>query len=349
MIWLTWRQFRLQALVVVGAVAVLAVFLVVTGPGLADDYQRYSTEFLKRIALERINGYLYVVGQVLVYAAPPIIGAFWGAPLIARELEAGTHRLVWNQSITRTRWLVTKLAVTGLGAMAVTGVLSLAVTWWADPIDDAINTGQASGLFDIPRMLPPVFAARGVVPIGYAAFAFALGVAVGLVVRRSVVAIAITLAAVIAVQVLSPLLLRTHLMTPAEASVVVTTENMRGFMLSGPEDDAEVVQLEAKLEGQEGFWKISEQTVNAAGVEQKKLPQWLAKCGSPPPNVAPDPSRPTLDACFKRLADEGYRQQIKYFPANRFWDLQWRETGLFLLLAAGLTGFCFWRIRRDLS
>lgn len=348
MIWLTWRQFRLQALMVTAAVAVLAVFLAVTGPGLADDYDRYAGEFLKQISLERINGYLYVVSQVLVYAAPPVIGAFWGAPLIARELEAGTHRLVWNQSITRTRWLVAKLAITGLGAMAVTGLLSLAVTWWADPIDDAIGTGQASGLFNVPRLLPPVFGARGVVPIGYAAFAFALGVAVGLVARRTVVAIAITLTAVIAVEVLSPMLLRPHLMTPVEASVIVTTENMRGFMLSGPEDNAVVKQIEAKLPG-EGFWKISEQTVNSAGVAPKALPDWLAKCGPPPPNVAPDPSRPTLAACFQRLADEGYRQQIKYHPANRFWDLQWRETGLFLLLAAGLTGFCFWRIRRDLT
>ncbi|WP_020390093.1 ABC transporter permease subunit [Kribbella catacumbae] len=348
MIWLTWRQFRLQALMVGAAVAVLAVFLAVTGPGLSDDYDRYAGEFLKQIALERINGYLYVVGQVLVYAAPPVIGAFWGAPLIARELEAGTHRLVWNQSITRTRWLVAKLAITGVGAMAVTGLLSLAVTWWADPIDDAIGTGQASGVFNVPRLLPPVFGARGVVPIGYAAFAFALGVAVGLVVRRTVVAIAITLAAVIAVEVLSPLLLRPHLMTPVETTIVVTTENMRGFMLSGPEDTAEVTQIEAKLPG-EGFWKLSEQTVNSAGQAPKTLPQWLAKCGPPPPNVAPDPSRPTLANCFQRLADEGYRQKITYHPANRFWDLQWREAGIFLLLAAGLTGFCFWRIRRDLT
>ena len=34
-----------------------------------------------------------------------MIGAFWGAPMVARELETGTHRLVWNQSVTRTRWL----------------------------------------------------------------------------------------------------------------------------------------------------------------------------------------------------------------------------------------------------
>ncbi|WBQ06621.1 ABC transporter permease subunit [Kribbella sp. CA-293567] len=350
MIWLTWRQFRLQALVLGIAVAVLGGFLAVTGPGLAGDYQQYAGGFLKQLQFDRINTYLYSIGQVLVYAAPPVIGAFWGAPLIARELEAGTHRLVWNQSISRTRWLVTKLAVTGLSAITLTGLLSLAVTWWSDPIDDAIGAGQAAGVFEIPRMLPPVFGARGVVPIGYAAFAFALGVAVGLVVRRSVVAIAVTLAAVIAIQVLSPLLLRPHLMTPLEASVVVTPENMRGLQLSGPEEDPQVLRIEAKLEG-EGFWKLSERTVNSAGQVQKTLPSYIAECGPPGPRAteAESAGRPPMSRCLQRLADDGYRQQISYHPASRFWDLQWREFGLFLLLATGLTGFCFWRIRRDLT
>ena len=49
---------------------------------------------------------------------PAVVGAFWGAPLVARELEAGTHRLAWNQAVTRTRWLTTKLAVTALGRRA---------------------------------------------------------------------------------------------------------------------------------------------------------------------------------------------------------------------------------------
>ena len=40
---------------------------------------------------------------------PALIGAFWGAPLITREFEAGTFRLAWNQSVTRARWLAIKL------------------------------------------------------------------------------------------------------------------------------------------------------------------------------------------------------------------------------------------------
>ena len=58
----------------------------------------------------------------VVLVLPALIGLFWGAPLIARELEAGTHRLVWNQSITRTRWLAVKLGLTGLAAMVAAGL-----------------------------------------------------------------------------------------------------------------------------------------------------------------------------------------------------------------------------------
>ena len=57
-----------------------------------------------------------------------------------------------------------------------------------------------------------MFDARGIVPIGYAAFAFALGVTVGMLVRRTVPAMAITLAVFVAVQVAMPLLVRAHLM-----------------------------------------------------------------------------------------------------------------------------------------
>jgi len=281
-----------------------------------------------------------------VYAAPPVIGAFWGAPLIARELEAGTHRLVWTQSISRSRWLLTKLALTGLTAVVVTGLLSLAVTWWSDPIDDAVASGQ-SGTF-VPRLWPSVFAARGIVPIGYTAFAFALGIAIGLVVRRSLVAVAITLAVVIAVQVFTPMLLRPHLITPAKSTVIITTENMRGIQIQGSPTDPQVTGLEVELGGA-GDWKLSDQTVNAAGKVQATLPTWFGACAPPPPGAETKEPQQSLQSCFTRLADEGYRQRVSYVPANRFWDLQWRETGVFVLLAFLLAGFSFWRIRRDLT
>ena len=55
--------------------------------------------------------------------------------MIAREIEGGTLPLAWTQSITRTRWLVVKLAVVGLASMVAAGLLSLIVTWWFRAID----------------------------------------------------------------------------------------------------------------------------------------------------------------------------------------------------------------------
>ncbi|WP_405061817.1 ABC transporter permease [Kribbella sp. NBC_01505] len=347
MIWLTWRQFRVQFLVVAAVLLAAAAALAATGPSLLDDYHHLAGDFIKNLGYQRFDPLLYRVGQVLLYAVPPVIGAFWGAPLIARELEAGTHRLAWSQSISRSRWLATKLAVTGLSAVAITGLLSLAVTWWSDPIDDAINAGQSSNTF-LARMFPVTFSARGLVPIGYAAFAFALGVAVGLVVRRTLVALAVTLAVVILVQVVTPSLIRPHLMAPTELNVVATQENVRGFMLTDVQGgDPKVKALEV-ASASIGAWKMHDQTVDKNGTAVSTLPDWALKCGPEIPRGAPNTDADRA-ACFQRLADEGYHQEVRYLAADKFWALQWREFGLFLLLAFGLVGFSFWRIRKDLS
>ena len=107
---------------------------------------------------------------------------------MARELETGTHRLVWTQSVTRTRWLAVKLGLIGLVSVAASGLLSLIVTWWSSPID-RVNMNQFTSVFD----------QRDVVPIGYAAFAFVLGVAGGLLARRTLPAMAATLVAFVTV------------------------------------------------------------------------------------------------------------------------------------------------------
>ncbi len=264
-----------------------AIILVVTGPGLLDSYHRLTDSFLQSLGYEQLNPLLYFVGQVLLYAVPPVIGAFWGAPLISRELETGTHRLVWSQSVSRQRWLATKLGLTGLAAIAITGVLSLAVTWWSDPIDDAVNAGQESNTY-LPRMFPAVFSARGLVPIGYAAFAFALGVAVGLVIRRTLVALAVTLAAVILIQVLTPTLIRPNLMAPTESYLTVSLDNLRGFMLSGDTKPPQVKAIEV-ASGSVAAWKLSDQTVDKNGNKVTTLPSWMIDCEPGPPNA--DPAR----------------------------------------------------------
>jgi hypothetical protein len=145
MIWLTWRQFRAQAITAAAALAVFAVVLATTGSHLASMYDSsglitchgdtcagLASQFLSQLssgALVGVPGSAYVIlyflSVVVILIVPAITGCFWGAPLIARELEAGTFRLTWNQSVTRTRWLTVKLALIGVAAMAVAEAFSL--------------------------------------------------------------------------------------------------------------------------------------------------------------------------------------------------------------------------------
>ena len=150
------------------------------------------------------NQGLLLMTTVVVLLVPGLIGLFWGAPLVARELDAGTHRLVWNQSVTRSRWLSMSFVLVGLGAALVAALVVWAVDWWSEPLD-------AASLQDPRLPWGMTFAARGVVPVAYAVFVFVLGVTIGMLARRPLPAMAITLAVFVAVQALVPLAVRTHL------------------------------------------------------------------------------------------------------------------------------------------
>ena len=209
MIWLTWRQLRVQAAAVVVGVIAMAVVLASTGPRLAELAKAGVDDVFDKLTSTDVT--LFWAGLVVVAAVPALVGAFWGAPMVARELEAGTHRLVWNQSVTRTRWLTTKLTVTTLVAALAVGALTLAVTWWADPVDGVVSRARGG----LPELLTPVsFAMRGVVPVAYTVFAVVLGVTLGAVLRRSLPAMAVTLALYVAVQVAVPIWVRPHLVPP---------------------------------------------------------------------------------------------------------------------------------------
>lgn len=355
MIWLTWRQSRAQAAMMAAALAALAAILALTGPNLADDYSTGiaacttesdgCSQFVQRFFHDHQGSFLAVTAVVLVL--PALIGLFWGAPLITRELEAGTHRLVWNQTITRTRWLAVKLGLTGLAAMTAAGLGSLAVTWWSGPVDK-------SAAHDFPRLAPLLFDARGIVPIGYAAFAFALGVTVGMLVRRTLPAMAITLAVFVAVQIAMPLLVRPHLIPPKHATIEITVANLDGLRGRPGTGPTEAILRTPDAGAYAGAWVLSGQAVDASGHAIDTIPlSRTGACAPPEGGPAPPPSgaKPgdALSGCFAELKRLGYRQQVTYQPASRFWAFQWYETGIYAVLALGLAGLCFWRIRHRLS
>ncbi|MBC6457916.1 ABC transporter permease subunit [Actinomadura sp. HBU206391] len=360
MIWLTWRQFRAAAAMMFAALAALAAVLALTGPGLSDDYASgiaaCTTEsggcsnYVQRFFHDNQASFLAVTAIVLLL--PALIGLFWGAPLITRELEAGTHRLVWNQSITRTRWLTVKLALTGLAAMTAAGLGSLAVTWWAGPIDKAA-AGNSPGF---PRLGPLVFDARGIVPIGYAAFAFALGVTIGMLVRRTLPAMAITLVVFVAVQIAMPLLARPHLLPPTRSAIQLTDSKIDLIGIRHPGGPLNL-SLEKQVPSDTGAWVLSSRIVDASGktVAGGIIPVSTSSgpCAPRPAGQEPEPrpgqsGHPMLP-CLVELGRLGYRQQLTYHASSRFWTFQWYETAIYTALSLGLSGFCFWWLRRRLS
>jgi ABC-type transport system involved in multi-copper enzyme maturation permease subunit len=324
MTWLTWRQFRIPAASVYLAVAAICVFLAVSGQNLVD-----RTDFSDMDVM-------YGGTSLMLYLLPAVVGVFWGVPLVARELETGTHNLIWNQSITRKRWLTTKLGVGVLAAMVAGGLLSTAVTWWASPIDAA--AAQETEYFAMTRLSPVFFAARGIVPIGYAAFAFVLGIAVGILLRRTVAAMAVTLVVFAAVMIAVPLLVRPYLLPPVEQTITIDPDAIMG--IKG--NDRGVIE-EIVFPKPAGAWMLGNQTLDSSGTAVQPLPN-VGDC-LPAPSAEGPPDLRQIKACIGKLADLGYSQRVTYQPAGRFWPLQWMETGLFLALSALLTWFCFRRIR----
>jgi len=201
--WVSWRQSRASALALVILVALLAAYLIPTGlsqrtafdtGGLARcllpaDQQNHSC----RTALADFYRISNGSGRMLVEylrLVPAFLGVFLGAPLLARELEQGTHQLVWTQSITRTRWVTIRLLLAGLIALAGAQAVSMVITFWRAPLD------QLTGRFD-----PGAYSLEGIVPTAYALFAFTVGTAAGVVIRRTVPAMAVTLGVYLAVRI----------------------------------------------------------------------------------------------------------------------------------------------------
>jgi hypothetical protein len=124
--------------------------------------------------------------QVVVAAGiiiPLLIGMFIGAPLLAREYEAGTFRFAWTQAIGRTRWVVVKLALVG-AALTVAGAAAGALLSWWLSADNLLASAS--------RWQPGEFSATAVTIAGWMLLAFAVGAFAGTLIRRTVPAMAAT-------------------------------------------------------------------------------------------------------------------------------------------------------------
>jgi ABC-type transport system involved in multi-copper enzyme maturation permease subunit len=325
MTWLTWRQSRIQFVTAAIALVVLALAYGLTGAGLNHLYALYGSHPAEFLAQVRTGSYplLYFAGGAVMYLAPLIIGAFWGAPLIARELEAGTHKLAWNQSVTRTRWLLVKLAIGGGAAMAFAGIAGLLLTWWAGPIDRA--GGFPVGTSQLSKFEPMVFGTRGIVPIGAAALAFTIGMCAGLLLRRVIPAMAVTLGLFAGLLVAMPLVVSPHLITPAQYTRPVTVSLTTMAMTGSGEISDPVTNMP-------GAWILTDQIITKSG-SVFALPD------------VPACQTGTQAQCDAWLAAQPLRQHLVYQPASRYWTYQLLETLIWLALAVLLASLTLRRIK----
>jgi hypothetical protein len=312
MIWLSWRQLRTQAFVVFGMLAVLGVILIITGLRLRHAYDVSGIASCSAVGdcdtvinafTSQYSWMQTLLGSILLVLLPAALGVFWGAPLIARELDSGTFRLAWTQSITRNRWLAAKVLVVGSATVAATALLSWLTTWWFTPLDRV-----AGGKFD-----PSSFQVRDVAPIGYAIFAFALGLTLGLLIRRTLPAMASTLVGFIAARLAVTQWVRPRFRTPLHVS---------GPLAEPPAGPGHAVVMPPLMH--QGDWVVSSTLTDPSGhtVDGIRVPM--------------------NSACLTtRTCVQGYTQHLAIQPASRYWPFQWMEAGLFALAGALLIGFCF--------
>jgi hypothetical protein len=311
----TWLQFRVQA--TTGALALLAV--------------------AAAVLIHRDDGSVRTWLGLLVIVTPGLIGAFWGAPLVASEFQDGTFRLAWTQSVTRTRWMAVKLAVVGLASTATAGLLSLVVTWWASPLD---RSNQFA-----------TFDQRDIVPIGYAAFAFTLGVLAGALIRRTLPAMAVTLAVFIATRLAELTWVRPRLLPPVLLNLALnpgSTGYGQAGTLSVLFGSPTLMPNPPNLPN---TWITSTRIVNAHGeglttqVLDSACPGVGRGGGGLGHTKAPQAVVTRLQDCVAKIGAT-YHEALAYQPASHYWPLQWYELAIFLGAALVLAAACLWRIRR---
>ena len=314
MAWVTWRQHRAALGGVAAFLGAFAVYLWLTGLQMHHAEAAYchpagspgcAINFTGRY------GETAIIVSIALQAVPALIGAFAGAPVLARELETGTSRYAWTQGIGRLRWTVGKLVPLAVAVTAVAGAFTVLMAWYNQP-------WVAAG-YVIP-FSARVFDLLGVAFGAWTLAAFAIGVLAGLLIRRAVPAIAASLAAYAGLAFATALWLRERYITP------LVTHN-------------------PSLPG--SAWIISHWYTGRNGkpLSQAAISQILQADHSATNKIGPNTSQTFLNA-VGYLTQHGYTFWVSYQPGSRFWAFEWIEGGWLLALSVLLIAATVWLVRR---
>lgn len=317
--WVTWRRYRVTLLAVLAVLVAVSVELLVTGHRSRTAYAALKActpadsprcRFMDERFHNTYGGGGFLAGVLILL--PGVLGAFAGAPLIAKELETGTFRYAWTQGVGRMRWALSLLLPGALGLALLLLAFGRVVVWHDQPLLDAGIQG---------RMEPPGFSTAGVAVAAWALLGFALGACAGVLWRRVLPAVASAFAVWFGLA-FAATRLRGRYLTPLRTT----------SMELGPKN-LSVSQ----------WW-----THNGARVPNGQIDQTLQSLGAEvsgnavkvhvQPGGGSDP--------IQYLLQHGYTQITTYQPASRYWTLQWIETGWLVGLSALLLGAAFWLLRR---
>lgn len=323
MIWVTWAQHRREALVSGIILTVAAGVLVITGLIMLADFQssgaascappdgRAVGVFAAGTSCEPVVGAFFSRWLTLTQTAslalmtlPVLLGVFLAAPLLSREFEQRTHLFAWSQSITKLRWVSVKLGLFAGVVLVSAAVLTVLVIWWHSPLDRAFYGGPWAA-FDV----------EGLAPIGYAVFALSLGTLAGLVLRRTIPAMALTLFVFVGVRILIAEV-RPHFMTAITSSA---------------------------LDVKQGSWLVSANYYTDAHghhVSFEQVNQMVSVYASTAPKTF------NGSAVMEYLHQQGISLVTDYQPPDRFWTFQLIEAALFFGLALGLIAASLWWLQR---
>jgi len=317
----TWRQHRIALAGVAVLLGALAVWLWTIGTSLHAAYTAAVTchpassaacqnlvNNFNVSATDHTMGGKGAAG-VLLQVLPVLIGAFAGAPALARELETGTFRYAWTQGFGRWRWALAKLLLLAVVLAAATAAFGALVSWYYQP--EFAASSQALGLYQTSP-LGILFSLREVTFPAWTLAAFTIGALAGMLIRRVLPAIVATLAVYTGLAFAAGSFLREHYLAP----LTTTSSNFN-------------------LPGAGTAWTISQWSTKggrfafAGGFPPMNLVNQFCSSLSPGKQGPGDP----FAQC---LAQHGYTQWTSYQPASRFWPFQWIEGGWLLALSAVL-------------
>ncbi|HET9921227.1 MAG TPA: ABC transporter permease subunit [Ktedonobacteraceae bacterium] len=334
MIWLIWKQHRFEVLVIALALAFMAVYLIRDGLAIgAAYYQVVHGTSVAACQLQQNPSAICSTLQANFFDTyedpnfdllpplilPVLVGIFLGVPLLAREMEQGTFRLIWTQSVTQRRWLLVKVGTQLVITLTVFAIIGAIATWYI--AQNGIFGGSGWDNFDVV----------GAVPLADMAFGLALGIAAGAFTRHTVWANAVTLFGYTAARYVIGVWVRPYYLPPYSTGLFDPYQTTPQT-LPGKQDWVTAITWTDHTTGQ----TLTDDQMRQA-------------CGGPAGLFRHLPSAPQPLNPFSCSHAQGWLQTITWQPIDRVWLFQGIESILFFALTAGLLWLTYWWIRTRVS